>query len=77
MAVDALDDDEQAALDAIVRFIRECQNDPEVVAAIGLAEATSRPNSARRAGPRRRVVGDLIEGRGAPCNGRCVKPTRR
>ena len=34
-----LDPDELAALDAIIAFIRKCENDAEVVAAMGLAEA--------------------------------------
>jgi hypothetical protein len=33
-----LDDDEKTALDGILRFIRECLDDPEVVAALTLAE---------------------------------------
>jgi hypothetical protein len=38
-ATDALDPDELAALNSIVEFIQTCLNDPEVVAAIGMAEA--------------------------------------
>lgn len=34
----ALDDDELAAFDGIVAFLRDCQNDPEVIEALTLAE---------------------------------------